>query len=638
MSGQFITKTRTRLAAAERYGMSKGKLVSVILEPDGFEVRVPVGTLLSKAAAAAGRSVEMPCGGIGLCGKCRVLVSGDVTPPDTAEERLLGSESLADGVRLACRTKAIGNTRVVIPDESRSIVQKILSDSKLRDCCLNPGIRKIYCELSPPSLDDERAEFERLAEHLSEHGVGVRPNINVARTISSDLRSASYKVTAVICDDELIAVESGDTTQTIYGIAFDLGSTTVVGYLIDLTNSKELGVSAVMNPQMVYGDDLVGRISFATTHDDGRKTLQAAALDALNRIVQNVSKTAKVSAEHIYKASLVGNTCMTHLLLGIDVNSLGQSPYVPSMCADMTVPAREIGLKVNAEAKLTVLPNVAGFVGSDLVGVLLSNLWEDGGQVRLAVDIGTNGEMALMCAGKTYVCSAAAGPAFEGAGISCGMRGGPGAIDSVVIDDDVHFTTIMERKPIGLCGSGLVDAVAQMLDAGIVDEGGRLLSADDVGHLPSSLRDRLVTTPHGTSFVLAWKHESGTGKNLSLTHTDIRHLQLAKGSMHAAIQTLLKTAGLEDAQLDQILLAGAFGNYISVESAMRIGLIPAIDRRKVVSIGNAAGSGAKLALLCVNELQRARTIATSATHLELAVSPDYQMELMERMMFPGQSE
>lgn len=615
--------------------MTHSKLVRVRFEPDGTEVFVPAGTLLSKAAAAAGLPVEMPCGGMGTCGKCRVTISG-AGEPDDSERRLLSTEEIEAGVRLACRTQVNSEMNVTIPESSRSLVQKILSHGLLRDCAVMSGVSKVYCELPRPSLEDERAEFERLAEYLGARDIDLKPNLRVVRDMSRVTRRAEYRVTAVAYRDELIAVEPGDTTTACYGIAYDLGSTTIVGYLTDLDTGAPLAVSAVMNPQMLHGDDLVSRISFAGTQEDGLRTLQAAAVDALGRIARSVCESAGVSLENVYKATVVGNTCMTHILLGIDVTSLGQSPYVPSVCADIALTAREMGLPFAPEASVTVLPNVAGFVGSDLVGVLLASSWEHNGRTRLAVDIGTNGEMALLHDGKTYACSAAAGPAFEGAGISCGMRGAPGAIDSVAIGETVRISTIENRPPVGICGSGLVDAVAQMLDAGIVDETGRLLSPADASNLPAAVAQRLVEGESGVEFVLATAEESGSGGAVTLTSADIRHLQLAKGSIHAAIQTLIRSAGATDEDLDEILLAGAFGNYIRVESAIRIGLIPDVPRDVVKSIGNAAGAGARLALLCEQEMQQARELARKARHIELAVSPDYQMELMERMMFPGE--
>ncbi|MEN6356224.1 MAG: ASKHA domain-containing protein [Armatimonadota bacterium] len=609
--------------------------MKVIFEPDGMEVFIPSGTLLSRAAAAAGRAIETPCGGMGICGKCRIIVHGNVSAPDTAERERLTDDELASGLRLACMTSALGDVSVEIPDSSRSLVQKILSKGVHKECAVLSNVTKVYCELTAPSLDDEQAEFERLASCLESRDIHLQPNFNIIRTLSAHMRRANYKITAVVYSDELIGIEPDDTTDKCYGIAYDLGSTTIVGYLMDLTTGEELAVSSVMNPQMVYGDDLVSRISFATTEKDGAKILRSAAIGALNRIAHDLSGSAGISLENVYKVTVVGNTCMTHLLLGIDTTSLGQSPYVPTLCTGITLRSRDLGIETGPESKIVILPNIAGFVGSDTVGVLLSSMYEDNGSTRLAVDIGTNGEMALMHNGHLYVCSAAAGPAFEGAGISCGMRGAPGAIDSVIIDGDVHITTIHNMPPIGICGSGLVDAVAQMLDAGIINESGRMVSSKDAVGLPEAIRERLIETQQGVEFVLATEKQSGSGKATTITAGDIRHMQLAKGSIHAAIQTLVKTAGISDSDLDQILLAGAFGSYIRVESAIRIGLIPDISPDKVVSIGNAAGAGAKLALLCEKEMELGRQLARMAEHVELAVSPYYQMELMERMMFPA---
>ena len=613
--------------------MKKNKLIKIIFEPDGSSVLVPEGTLLSKAALAAGMPVESPCGGVGVCAKCRVIVQGGCTEPDDVERARLNKSDLAQGIRLACRARAIDDTTVTMPQSSRSMVQKILSAGLLRDCAVMSGVSKVYCELARPSLDDERADFERLGEYLCSQNIKVTPSARIARDLSNILRQADYRVTAVIYNDELLAVEAGDTTAHCYGIAYDLGSTTIVGYLMDLRTGEDLAVSAVVNPQMVYGDDLVSRISFATATENGAHVLQSAAVDALNRIASEAAGLVGADINNIYRATVVGNTCMTHLLLGIDVTSLGQSPYVPVVCADVSVHASELGLSVFPEAIVSVLPNVAGFVGSDLVGVLLASEWDKNGRTRLAVDIGTNGEMALIHNGHTYVCSAAAGPVFEGAGISSGMRGAPGAIDSVRIGDDVEITTIDNMPPIGVCGSGIVDAIAQMLDAGIIDKSGRMLSPSESDALPDKLRNRLVETDGMVEFVLASKSDTANGRPITITGGDVRHIQLAKGSIHAAIQTLIGTAGITDDQLDEILLAGAFGAYIRVESAIRIGLIPDIAIERVKSIGNAAGAGARLALLSKHELEQARKLAQCAEHVELALSSDYQTELMERMLF-----
>jgi uncharacterized 2Fe-2S/4Fe-4S cluster protein (DUF4445 family) len=488
----------------------KKKLVKLRFEPDDIEIHVQTGTLISKAAVMAGCAVETPCGGMGTCGKCKVVVSGEASVPDATETRHLTEEEISQGIRLACRTSVTGDCLVTVPTASRSLVQKILSVGVVRDIHLHPYVSKYYVELTEPSLDDERAEFERLADALALRDVDLTVGLSALKTLPKTLRDAGYKVTAVVAGNQLIAVEAGDTTSECYGMAFDLGSTTIVGYLMDLRSGVELAVASGMNAQMAYGDDLVSRINFAVTEADGAKLLQSVACDVMNKITRQCAEEAGVSVDKIYQAVVVGNTCMTHLLLGLDSSTLGFSPYVPSVCRQVKTESAEIGLEINPQGIVVVLPNVAGFVGSDLVSVLLASMWEDNGRTRLAVDIGTNGEMALRHNGQTFACSAAAGPAFEGARISCGMRGAPGAIDSVVISDELKITTIDNRKPIGLCGSGLLDAVAQMLEAGIVDEAGRMLSADELPDLSEAVRERLMETEAGVEFVLATAKESGT--------------------------------------------------------------------------------------------------------------------------------
>jgi len=611
-------------------------LAKIRFEPDGIEVYVPLGTHLSSAALSAGSPVEMTCGGMGTCGKCRVFAQGALSALDPSEMRLLRPEERDAGMRLACRARVAGDVLVVIPAASRSLFQKILSATAMRAVHIDPGVSKIHLNIRPPSLQDERAEFERLADALALQDINLQAELALIRDLSAAIRAADYDVTVAVAGDLLLAVEPGDTTSANYGIAFDLGSTTVVGYLMDLVTGRELAVASAMNPQMVYGDDLVSRINFAMTQPKGRDILRKAAVDVINRLIHQAASEAHVDPANIYEATVVGNTCMTHLFLGIDPTSLGLSPYVPVICAAVQESAANLGLDICPRGRVHVLPNVAGFVGSDLVAVLLASLWEDDGRTRLAVDIGTNGEMALRHGGKTYACSAAAGPAFEGARISCGMRGGPGAIDSVQIADEVQITTIDNQRAAGLCGSGLIDAVAAMLDAGLIDETGRLVHPDEVPTLPEAVRERMIQVDGQPAFVLATAQQSARKQPVVLLQRDIRQLQLAKGSIRAAIETLLRVAGAKEQELSEILLAGAFGNYIRRESAVRIGLVPELPLERITPVGNAAGAGAKLALVSCRERERASRIARDVIHVELANHPQYQSEFMERMMFPAQ--
>jgi len=606
------------------------KSVKIRFEPDGMEVLVPVGTTITKAAFLAGCEIGMACGGVGTCGKCRVTAFGEVDEPDPSEKRYLTTEELAQGVRLACRARVVGDAVVTVPTSSRSLVQKVLSHNTIYDVHIEPAVMKIYVELPKPSLSDERGDFERLAAALTVYDVEANLSVPMARILPDLLREADYRITAVVNDKELIAVEPGDTVRQNYGIAFDLGSTTVAGYLVDLNTGYEVAVASTINPQASYGDDLVSRINFAGTEPNGLMRLQKAAANAFNEIISQLTKVRQTDPANIYEVTVVGNTCMTHLFLGLNVSSLGLAPYVPTVCREMTLRGSEAGLNVNPGAIVRVLPNVAGFVGSDLVCVVLATLREDEYRTRLAVDIGTNGEMALIHNGKIYACSAAAGPAFEGARISHGMRGAPGAIDSVKISERVEITTIDNRPAIGICGSGLVDAVAEMLEAGIIDESGRMLTPDEAGRLPNDLRSRLIETENGPEFILARKQEPVT-----ISQKDIRQLQLAKGSIRAAIETLFKIAGAMAEDLDEILLAGSFGNYIRIESALKIGLLPPISANRITPVGNAAGAGAKLALISTKERERASRLADIIEHIELANHPDYRNEFVERMLFPS---
>ncbi len=611
------------------------ELVKVRFEPDGIEIFVPADIKISRAALAAGCAIEMTCGGMGTCGKCRVEVDGKVSEPDPSELRLLTTDEIDKGIRLACRTKILSDTTVTIPMASRSLVQKILSEGIIREVHVVPSVIKVYVELPKPSLKDERGDFERLNAALTVYDIETHIGVPLAKELPSRLRDADFKITAVINDDELISVEPGDTVRKNYGIAFDLGTTTIAAYLLDLNTGHEVAVASAMNPQIAYGDDLVSRINFAMTEPGGIALLRRAAVDVFNKLTRNLCEQQEISPEHIYEITIVGNTCMTHIFLGLDVSTLGVSPYVPTVCQAMILRGSEAGLEINPGAKVHVLPNVAGFVGSDLVAVVLAALREDEDRTRLAVDVGTNGEMALLHDGQLYACSAAAGPAFEGARISCGMRGAPGAIDSVRITDKVEITTIDNRRPVGLCGSGLVDAAAQMLDAGILDSTGRMLMPDEAGHLPPEVRERLIEVDGSPEFVIATEKESVRRDPITLTQRDIRQLQLAKGSIRAAIETLLNTAGAKSENLKEIILAGAFGNYIRIESALRIGLLPEIDIDRIKPVGNAAGAGAKLALLSIRERERANRLAGRIEHIELASHPDYQNEFMEKMLFPS---
>ena len=608
-------------------------LCKVTIKPDNIIMQVPPNILISKILSSSDIHTEMPCGGIGKCGKCKIIASGNLSELSETEKNILTEEQIARNIRLSCISKITGDAEIFIPDDSKSIRQNILTFNNTRDTNIISAIKKVYVTLPEPNLGEDASEAKRLELFLEKtHHINAKPDFKILPHFSKKIRDFKYSFTAVIYENDIIDIEQGDTSEQLYGIAFDLGSTTIAGYLINLISGEVLSVNSLMNPQIIYGDDLISRINFISQTKDGLYILHKTAWEALSKLAFNLCQEGKISTDNVYFSTIVGNTCMCHIAMGIDPFTLGFSPYIPTFADAVTLPAHEMDLKINNNGKIKFLPSIAGFVGADTVGVILSEMPENTDETILAVDIGTNGEMALWHNGKLTVCSSAAGPAFEGAGISCGMRGGRGAIDSVKITDDIHCNVIGNVPALGICGSGLIDAVDKLIKAEIIDMTGRLMDKEEFyGH--ETLKERIIEGEKGTEFILVYGKDSGTGYNITLKHSDIRNLQLAKGSIHAAIKTLLSKENIDETNLDKLLLAGGFGNYLSKEAAVGIGLLPNIDIEKIIPIGNAAGSGARLALVSKEEFEKSVEIANIAEHIELALLPEYQLNLMDCMMF-----
>jgi len=417
-------------------------------------------------------------------------------------------------------------------------------------------------------------------------------------------------------------------------MAFDIGTTSIVGFLLDLATGEQLAAVGSLNPQAVYGGDLMSRIAFAQFNAEALKKLQTRVLAAINGFVKEACDKAKVAPAHVYKVVIVGNTCMHHIFLGIDPTHVGLAPYAPSVRSPIVVTARELLVRVNPNAAVCFLPIVAGFVGADTMAVVLATRIYDSPHVRVAVDIGTNGEVVMGSRRKLVACSAPAGPALEGAQIKHGMRGALGAIEKVEIADDVVCGVIGGVPPIGICGSGLIDAVAKMLDAKIVGPSG-LLRIEERDVLAPALRDRLVERDGERQFVLAWAAASGHGQDITISQQDIRQLQLAKGAIYSGILMLKKVMGVQDGQIKELMLAGGFGNYINIESAVRIHLLPDLPVERIRYVGNAAALGAQMALLSETERSRAIALARSIEHVSLAARPDFQDIFIEAICFPG---
>ncbi|HAA89525.1 MAG TPA: ferredoxin [Peptococcaceae bacterium] len=615
------------------------KRCKVTFQPGNRKIDVPAGMTLKEVINTARLDFDFPCGGRGKCGKCRVKILDGAGQPTPVEEKHLEREEIEQGIRLACMTVVQGDLVVELPYQETP-KHKILLATGERDIKLDPHISKTCIDITPPSLEDQRPDWERLEGELLREVSQyqrLKPSLSLLRRLPEVIRRAKYRVTAITEGDELLGLEEGDTTGKLLGIAFDVGTTTIVGYLMDLRTGEQLSVASALNPQTRYGADVISRITYITLEEEGLRTLHNCVLEAINQLIGEAAEKAGVSSRNIYALTFVGNTCMHHLFLGINPKNLALAPYVPVVKTPLVLEARELGIEINEAGKVYVLPTIAGFVGADTVGVILATDLDWSEEIKLAIDIGTNGEIVLGSREKLLACSAAAGPAFEGAQIYCGMRGALGAIDHVRFGESVEYTVIGGVKPEGICGSGLIDAVAGLLELGIIDQNGRILSPHEVGNREAEkFRSNIVLHDGANAFLLADETETAHGRPILITQRDIRELQLAKGAIATGIYVLMEKLGITTGDIAEVLLAGAFGNYLDPESACAIGLIPPELAGKVRGVGNAAGAGAIAALLSRGEFRRAALISESVEYVELSAYPEFNSIFPSRLFFPGQ--
>jgi uncharacterized 2Fe-2S/4Fe-4S cluster protein (DUF4445 family) len=613
--------------------MSQPQQIEVTFLPGGERVSVESGATLSEAAALAALPLALPCGGKGNCGNCRVVVQdGHTAPPTPAELRALTPAQRGQGVRLACQCRAEGDVLVQVPPSSRVVGQKDLRQVQLREVPLDANVRRYELELPPPSLEDQRSDFRRLKEAVADQCPGLTSFPDALRAFPAALRAENYRVgvTAVGC--RMADVHPRSATPPCLGLAVDIGTSTVVAYLVDLETGRPLSTAAEHNPQIRHGADVISRVEFANTHLAGLPTLRQEVTHVINAITKAALAEIEAQPQWIYEAVIVGNTCMHHLFLGLDPRHLAEAPYVPVTSEAVDARPAEIGLDMNPRGNVHCLPCIAGFVGADTVAVIAAEEMTHQSYPVLAVDIGTNGEIALWTGEELYVASCAAGPAFEGSQSERGMRAGPGAVDRVDLDtDDLVFTTIGAADPVGICGSGLFDVMAVALESGVVSASGRMVDDSQSDRLLPGVRRRLVGEGNDRRLVLSGDATDGGGVYLS--QRDIREIQLAKGSVRATIEMMLEHAGLTPDDLREVLLAGAFGNYIRPPSAVRIGLLPPLPLEKIRGVGNAAGSGAILALVSRAERAYAQEIAHQAQHLELFRAREFQNRFAETMLF-----
>ncbi|MBN2098691.1 MAG: DUF4445 domain-containing protein [Dehalococcoidia bacterium] len=590
----------------------------VVFQPSGKRAQVEGKKTILEAARELGISLRSDCGGKGTCGKCRVMVTeGELSSPGDKEKRLLGDQ-FASGCRLACCAAIEGPLSVTVPRESLADEPIILAEGEGVPFELSPLISKYHVYLEAPSLDEPSGDAQRLLKALGVvYGLTTLDvDYPLLQKLPGILRGAEWDVTVTVWDGrEIIDVEPG-YAQDSYGMAVDIGTTTLVGYVINLCTGELVATESMLNPQVDYGADVMSRIVYSTKDEGSRRRIRETIVSGLNSIVAKACAKAGIAPLGVAEMTIVGNTAMHHLFLGLNAEFLAKVPFVPALQKPCDFKARDLMLEINPCANVHLLPIEAGFVGADNVGVLLATQPQQYPGLTLVIDIGTNGEIVL---GSKEVgltsCSTAAGPAFEGAHVKCGMMAAAGAIDRVRIEPGTHrlsYRTISGARPRGICGSGIIDAVAQMVRCGVLSAEGRING--DAACVRSG--------EHGLELLLEQADKTATGRDIVITQKDIREVQLAKAAIYTGARILMKRLGAE--KVDRVILAGAFGSYVDPESAMVIGLLPQCDLGNVKAVGNAAGYGARMALLSKAMRAEAARIARAVKYVELTTDPDFE--------------
>ena len=649
---------------------------TIILQPSGRRGQVDEGMSVRAAARELGVEIESICAENATCGKCMVLVEEgrfekynidskrEHLSPIGVEERaylmrrpkLLKDKGWEIGqVRLSCQCKVLGDVLINVPEESRGNKQIVRKSARERAIEIKPSVRKYYVSMMPPNLERPIADWERLAKGLETSMGLVRRgeeslprwfdltiDYQCLRTLSSTLREAGWNVTVSVWQDkEVIEVQPGYVEDS-YGAAVDIGSTTVALYLCNLRTGEILAAESEMNPQIVYGEDVMSRIQYAIENKDGLEKLHKAVIGTLNKLLKQAARAAQIKTEEILEMILVGNSTMHHLVLNLHPKDLGLAPFVPTIHKSMDVKARELGLQINRSGNIHILPTIASFVGADTSGVILAEEPHKQDENWLLIDVGTNAELVLGNRQRLVCTSTPTGPALEGAHVEYGMRAAPGAMERVQIDEktlEPKYKVIgvegwntdhaeFRGQVKGICGSAIIDAVAELFRVGIVNSRGKFRKGLN--------SNRVREGENGWEYVVAWTEETSIGRDIPITQQDVRQIQLAKAALFTAARTLLKRTGLQSP--DKIILAGGFGSYIDKEKAMLIGLIPDCALENVYAVGNAAGDGARIALLNVEKRKEIESVTKRVERFELPTDPEFQNQFMLATSFPHMSE
>ncbi len=611
--------------------------VEIVFQPYGARKKFPAGINLWEAAKALGVDISSLCAGKGTCGKCKVkLTKGleGLSPPGQRELKHISEDEMKVNIRLACQAKVMKSAIVFVPERSRVGKQRLQTEGMEIAVEPNPLVKKIFVKVTPPTLHDMRADEDRLLEALKEtHGLSnIKVDFEVVRTLPIVLRKGNWEVTVVLWKDEIRGVEPGNTTERCFGFASDIGTTKLAGFLMDLNTGKVISLAARMNPQIPLGEDVMSRITHAMMNGwEAAVELQKAVIGGLNEIIDECCEKAKVKVEEIYELNFVGNTAMQLLFLGVWPQYAALAPYPAVVRRGMDVHANKLGLKSHPNANTHFLPVIGGFVGADNVAVVLASNMLEADDMTLAIDIGTNTEIDLGNKNGILSDSCASGPAFEGMEVRFGMRASTGAIERISIDPDsldIFYRTIGDEKPVGICGSALVDAPAEMFKSGIINTKGAFVPEFE------KRTKRIRKGPQGWEYVVAWKDETNTDTDITVTQADVRELQKAKAAMHTGAEILMRRMNVKEDDIAHLVIAGAFGNYVDPENARILGMYPEIAMDRIKFVGNIAGTGSRMSLISEEMREYAEKISKTVKYLELAVDPDFQDEYMKSFYFP----
>jgi uncharacterized 2Fe-2S/4Fe-4S cluster protein (DUF4445 family) len=598
-------------------------------EPIGRRVTAVEQETLLQAAQRGGIGLAAVCGGAGTCGRCLVQVmAGELSPVTPGEATHIPSSRLAEGYRLACEARVLGDCKINVPPSSLTTAQRIQTEGRELDVSLDPVARGYEVQVVPTTREDLRSDQVRFEAQLAKDVcAGLSVTLDAARKLPGLLRSHDWRVKAAVMRDKVTAVLPPD--KPLLGFAVDLGTTKLAGYLVNLETGETLAAAGVMNPQIAYGEDVMARLTYVVQHPEGAEKLQSVIVGGLDDLARTLCGQVGQRPCDVVEAVIVGNTAMHHLLLGLPTEQLGAAPYVAAWSGYCDLLGSDIGFQFAPNVRMHILPNIAGFVGADHVAMLLGSGMYAAEDVVLGLDIGTNTEVGLKLGGgidgRLLVCSTASGPAFEGAHIQAGMRAGPGAIERVWIEGEQVATQVIDdQAPVGLCGSGILDAVGQLHKLGLLSETGAM----------SLEHSRARQGENGPEFVIAPRSEGANEHDIVLTRGDVSEIQLAKGAMRAGTEVLMREAGITIDDLDRIVIAGAFGTYIDVGNALRIGMFPPLPVERFEQVGNAAGVGARMALLSGRVRDLAREVAARAEYVELTNDPRFTVEFTEAMMLP----